>query len=172
MLVQGVTSITKEPQKSRQSKKETRNSNLSVIFSCGSFSFPAFVRDLSLHELLYGTFKQSLSPGKALCPKVCSATCPPGTGRHQPPIVFCRKLCQPQNSGGFQGEAPSLSPPKDPVNSSSPPQVGDSPSQLGIPCAPDGFGCWTWVQAELCLSAPCNHLLPGQEVLGFLFLFY
>lgn len=104
-----------------------------MIFSCGSFSFPAFVRDPSLNEFLYGTFKQSLSPGKALCPKVCSATCPPGTGRHQPPIVFCRKLCQPQNSGGFQGEAPSLSPPKDPVNSSSPPQVGDSPSQLGIP---------------------------------------
>ncbi|NXU86289.1 ELL factor, partial [Xiphorhynchus elegans] len=36
--------------------------------------------------------------------------------------ILVRKLCQPQNSSGFQGEAPSLSPPKDTVNSSSPPQ--------------------------------------------------
>lgn len=45
-------------------------------------------------------------------------------GCEEPGIVFFRKLCQPQNSSGFQGEAPSLSPPKDNVNSSSPPQVG------------------------------------------------
>ncbi|KAM3656730.1 RNA polymerase II elongation factor ELL isoform X1 [Ammospiza caudacuta] len=36
--------------------------------------------------------------------------------------ILVRKLCQPQNSGAFQGEAPSLSPPKDTLSSSSPPQ--------------------------------------------------
>ncbi|NXH17986.1 ELL factor, partial [Bucco capensis] len=41
--------------------------------------------------------------------------------------ILVRKLFQPQNSSGFQGEAPSLSPPKDNINSSSPPQVGGDP---------------------------------------------
>ncbi|XP_027328188.1 RNA polymerase II elongation factor ELL isoform X1 [Anas platyrhynchos] len=49
--------------------------------------------------------------------------------------ILVRKLCQPQNSGGFQGEAPSLSPPKDNVNSSSPPQKRSQPTEFIDPVA-------------------------------------
>ncbi|XP_074023442.1 RNA polymerase II elongation factor ELL [Numenius arquata] len=49
--------------------------------------------------------------------------------------ILVRKLCQPQNSSGFQGEAPSLSPPKDNVNSSSPPQKRSQPLEFIDPLA-------------------------------------
>ncbi|XP_050177190.1 RNA polymerase II elongation factor ELL [Myiozetetes cayanensis] len=49
--------------------------------------------------------------------------------------ILVRKLCQPQNSSGFQGEAPSLSPPKDTVNSSSPPQKRSQPLEFIDPLA-------------------------------------
>lgn len=63
----------------------------------------------------------------------CAVPAAPWHGCEQPPVVFCRKLCQPQNSSAFQGEAPSLSPPKDTLNSSSPPQVGDPPPSPWVP---------------------------------------
>ncbi|NP_001012865.1 RNA polymerase II elongation factor ELL [Gallus gallus] len=49
--------------------------------------------------------------------------------------ILVRKLCQPQNSSGFQGEAPSLSPPKDTANSSSPPQKRSQPLEFIDPLA-------------------------------------
>ncbi|KAF4794805.1 RNA polymerase II elongation factor ELL [Turdus rufiventris] len=49
--------------------------------------------------------------------------------------ILVRKLCQPQNSGAFQGETPSLSPPKDTLNSSSPPQKRSQPLEFIDPLA-------------------------------------
>ncbi|NXS29348.1 ELL factor, partial [Pomatostomus ruficeps] len=49
--------------------------------------------------------------------------------------ILVRKLCQPQNSSGFQGEAPSLSPPKDTLSSSSPPQKRSQPLEFIDPLA-------------------------------------
>ncbi|XP_010215535.1 PREDICTED: RNA polymerase II elongation factor ELL-like, partial [Tinamus guttatus] len=49
--------------------------------------------------------------------------------------ILVRKLCQPQNSGAFHAEAPSLSPPKEPVNSGSPPQKRSQPLEFIDPLA-------------------------------------
>ncbi|XP_005279053.1 RNA polymerase II elongation factor ELL [Chrysemys picta bellii] len=49
--------------------------------------------------------------------------------------ILVRKLCQPQNVSSFVGDTPSLSPPKDNVNSSSPPQKRSQPLEFIDPLA-------------------------------------
>uniref|UniRef100_A0A8C0HE10 Elongation factor for RNA polymerase II n=1 Tax=Chelonoidis abingdonii TaxID=106734 RepID=A0A8C0HE10_CHEAB len=49
--------------------------------------------------------------------------------------ILVRKLCQPQNVSSFVGDAPSLSPPKDNVNSCSPPQKRSQPLEFIDPLA-------------------------------------
>lgn len=94
---------------------------------------------------------EMVGPGCASQGGYCFGTLQPAL------ILLCRKLCQPQSTGGLPGELAANSPPSEHGSSTSPPQVG----------AAGGEGGWAAAEAvglTLLLREPVGPLTQGWRV--------